>query len=230
MMKLRTVLGIAVLLTAVGSGNSDAQAGTVKGSVKLPEGSRSTRLFHGYWRVENGNVPVQNAGGAKAETVVLLENLKGKAPSARTVTVELGGLDARPRLVVVGPGSVLEIKNTGKVRHELSTPDAPKMMAPETLMPGGMRRQRFESVGGWVVRDSEYPHIMISVIVADSPFFAALDEKGNFSIPNVPDGKANLKVWTRGRWAAEQEIDTTSKEELTIKVASPHDKEAKEAE
>ena len=32
------------------------------------------------------------------------------------------------------------------------------------------------------------------------------------------------------RWAAEQEIDTSSKEELVIKVASPHDKEAKEAE
>jgi hypothetical protein len=230
MKKLRIVLGIATCLASVGSGVTPAHAGTVKGSVKLPEGSRSTRLFQGYWRVENGNVPVQNAGGAKAETVVVIENMKGKSPSARTVTVELGGLDARPRLVVVGPGSVIEIKNTGKVRHELSTPDAPKLMAPETLMPGNMRRQRFESVGGFVIRDNEYPHIMISVIVADSPFFAALDEKGNFSIPGVPDGKANLKVWTRGRWAAEQEIDTSSKEELIIKVASPHDKEPKEAE
>lgn len=233
MMKFRTVLGIAALLATAGFAAPSALAGTVKGSVKLPEGSRSTRLFHGYWRVENGNIPVQNAGGAKAETVVLLENLKGgKGPSARTVSVDLGGLDARPRLVVVGPGSVIEIKNTGKVRHELSTPDAPKVMAPETLAPGGMRRQRFDAVGGFVIRDNEYPHIMISVIVADTPFFAALDEKGNFSIPNVPDGKANLKVWTRGRWAAEQEIDTASKEDLTIKVAPPqdHDKEAKEAE
>jgi len=97
MMKLRTVLGIAAFLIAAYSGTPSAHAGTVKGSVKLPEGSRSTRLFHGYWRVENGNVPVQNAGGAKAETVVLIENMKGKAPSARTVSVDLGGLDARPR-------------------------------------------------------------------------------------------------------------------------------------
>jgi hypothetical protein len=229
MMKLRTVFCISASLLVALSFGPHARAGTIKGLVKLPEGSRSTRLFQGYWRLENGNVAVQNSGGAKAETVVVLENLKGKAPSARTVTIELGGLDARPRLVVVGPGSVLEIKNTGKVRHELSTPDTPQLMSPESLPPGGVRRQKFDSVGGFVVRDSEYPHIMISVLVCENPFFAALDEKGAFSIAGVPEGKAVLKVWTRGRWAAEQEIDTSSKEELVVKVAAPHVKEDKES-
>ena len=52
---------------------------------------------------------------------------------------------------------------------------------------------------------------MISVIVVDSPYFATLDEKGSFSIAGVPDGKAHLKVWARGRWAHEQEIDTGSR-------------------
>jgi hypothetical protein len=208
--------------------SSDARATTVHGTVKLPEGARSTRLFQGYWRLENGNVPVQNTGGAKAETVVVLDKVNGaKAPAARTVTVELGGLDARPRLTIVGPGSVIELKNTGRIRHQLSTPDTPKVMPLEQLPPGGTRRQRFDAVGGYVIRDSEYPHIMISVIVVDSPFFSTLDEKGSFSIPNVPDGKVNLKVWTRGKWASEQEVDTGAlgKEELTVKVASPHERE-----
>ena len=137
--------------------------GTVRGTVKMPDASRSTRLYHGYWRLENGNVPVQTAGGAKAETVVVLENVKGAhAPSARTITIELGGLDARPRLVITGPGSVIELKNTGKVRHELSTPDKPSAMPLETLTPGQTRRQRFDAIGDYVIRDSEYPHIMIS--------------------------------------------------------------------
>jgi hypothetical protein len=234
MMKLRTVFGIAALLLVALSFGPRARAGTVKGLVKLPEGAKSTRLFQGYWRLENGNVAVQNSGGAKAETVVVLDNLKGKAPSARTVTIELGGLDARPRLVVVGPGSVLEIKNTGKVRHELSTPNTPQLMQVESLPPGGVRRQKFDAVGGYVIRDSEYPHIMISVLVCDNPYFAALDEKGAFSIAGVPEGKAVLKVWTHGHWAAEQEIDTASKDELVVKVAAPHskseDKEGKEGE
>src|SRR5580765_8907485 len=106
-----------------------AAATTVRGTVKMPDASRSTRLYSGYWRLENGNVPVQTAGGAKAETVVVLENVKGAhAPSARTITIELGGLDARPRLVITGPGSVIELKNTGNVRHDLSTPDTPEVM------------------------------------------------------------------------------------------------------
>ena len=113
-------------LAVAGPRRAALRRATVRGTVKLPDASRSTRLYQGYWRLDNGNVPVQTAGGAKAETVVVLENVKGAhAPSARTVTVELGGLDARPRLVITGPGSVIELKNTGKVRHELSTPDKP---------------------------------------------------------------------------------------------------------
>ena len=225
----RILLGIAALLLLGPA--AVTRAGTVHGLVKLPDSARSTRLYQGYWRLENGIVPVQTTGGAKAETVVVLENAKGaKAPAARTVTLEIGGLDVRPRLVVVGPGSVIEIKNTGKMRHELSTPEAPKVMAVETLPPGATRRQRFDTIGGFLIRDREYPHIMVSVIVVDSPYYATLDEKGGFSIPSVPDGKVNLKVWTRGRWATEQEVDAGSKEELTVRVASPQEKEAAAAE
>ena len=89
---------------------------------------------------------------------------------------------------------------------------------------------RFDTIGGFLIRDREYPHIMVSVIVVDSPYYATLDEKGGFSIPSVPDGKVNLKVWTRGRWATEQEVDAGSKEELTVRVASPQEKEAAAAE
>lgn len=224
-------LAALALGTALASATAPALANTVavKGTVKLPEGARSTRLYSGYWRIENGNVPVQTTGGAKAETLVVLEDLKGAhPPPARTVTVELGGLDARPRLVILGPGSVLEIKNTGKMTHELSTPDATQVMPAERLPPGGARHVKFETVGGYVVRDAEYPHIMISVIVVDSPYYSTLDERGSFSIANVPDGKAKLRVWTRGAWATEMEIDTGKKEELTIKVAAPNEKEAAE--
>jgi hypothetical protein len=144
------------LVTLLSAGS--VRAGTVKGVVKLPEAARSTRLNQGYWRLENGIVPVQNTGGAKAETVVVLEDVKGAHPlPARTVTVEIGGLDARPRLVIVGPGSVIEIKNTGKFTHEFSTPETPSVMMLERLPPNAVRRQRFDAPGGYVIRDAEHP-------------------------------------------------------------------------
>lgn len=199
-----------------------AQAGTLKGSVKMPDAARSTRLYQGYWRLENGNVPVSTTGGAKMETVVVVDKVNGAhPPPARTVTVEMGGLDAHPRMVITGPGSVLEIKNTGKVRLDMSTPETPSVMPLEQLPPGATRRVKFDAIGGYAIHDAEYPHILISVIIVDSPFFSTIDEKGSFSIPGLPDGKAHLKVWARGKWAAEQEVDTNSKDELVVKIAAP---------
>jgi hypothetical protein len=69
---------------------------------------------------------------------------------------------------------------------------------------------------------------MISVIVVGSPYYSTLDERGSFSIPNVPDDKVKLRVWTRGAWATEQEVDASKKEDLSIKVAAPNEKEAAE--
>jgi hypothetical protein len=225
----RAAFALLISVASLSAVTRPAFAETVKGTVKLPEGARSTRLYSGYWRLENGNIPVQTTGGAKAETVVVLENVKGAhAPPARTVTVEIGGLDARPRLVIVGPGSVLEIKNTGRLTHEFSTPADTTVMPIERLGPGTTRRQKFSTPGGWVVRDAEYPHIMISVLVVESTYYSTLDERGAFSVAAVPDGKALLKVWTRGAWATEQEIDASKKDELIIKVAAPNDKDAAE--
>ena len=44
-------------------------ATTVRGTVKMPDASRSTRLYHGYWRLDNGNVPVQTAGGVHSDAL-----------------------------------------------------------------------------------------------------------------------------------------------------------------
>jgi len=140
----------------------------------------------------------------------------------------ISGLDARPRLVIMGPGSVLEIKNTGKMTHELSVPENTNLMPAQRLPPGSARHVKFETVGGFLVRDAEYPHIMISVIVVDSPYYSTLDERGGFSVANVPDAKVKLRVWTRGAWAAEQDVDASKKEDLTIKVAAPNEKDAAE--
>src|SRR5437763_10747635 len=178
----------ALAFTLAFAGGASASAGTLKGSVKLPEASRSSRLYQGYWRLENGNVPVQNSGGAKLETAVVLVNVNGAhPPPARTVTVEIGGLDAHPRMVITGPGSVIEIKNTGKVRLDLSTPETPSVMPLEQLPPGATRRAKFDAIGGDAIHDSEDPHILISVVIVDSPFFRTADEKGGFCLAGVHD-------------------------------------------
>ena len=109
------------------------------------------------------------------------------------------------------------------ITHELSVPTDQTLMPTERLNPGTFRNQKFGAPGGYLVRCAEYPSLTISVIVVDSPYFAVVDERGGFTIPGVPDTKANLKVWAGGRWAYEQSVDTSSKTDLSIRVsASAH--------
>jgi hypothetical protein len=60
---------------------------------------------------------------------------------------------------------------------------------------------------------------VISVIVTNTPFFAAIDEKAAFKISDVPEGHATLKVWSNGHWVKEAAIDIPARGlDLTVKV------------
>ena len=195
-----------------------AWASTVRGTLTLPADLRAARRHFGYWRVENGNVPVQSAP-FHAQTLVLLEGFRGPAPAARTVTVEISGLAANPTLVVLGPGSVLELRNLDRVAHDLGIADKPGLMAVERLAANAMRRQRFLEPGGYLVRCSEYPHIAISAVVVASPFYAVADAQGGFKLPDVPDGKGTLRVWSAGRWVHDEPVEVSSRgADLSVRV------------
>ena len=127
----------------------------MKGVVHLADEAGSTRLYQGYWRLENGNVPVQSSGGAKAETVVVLELTQGHARAARAHGHRR---DRRPGRAAA-PGDhwararCIELKNTGKVTHELSTPDNPTVMPVETADAGRTAPPaKFDAPGGYLIR------------------------------------------------------------------------------
>lgn len=193
-------------------------AAPVRGTVSLPSSLKTGRRFQGYWRLENGNVPVAPVSN-RGETAVVLEGFKGAAPPPRTVTVEIAGLQVNTPLLVVGPGSVIELRNNDKLPHDLGIPESPKVMPVERLAVNQVRRVRFNEPGSYVVRWVEYPHLVLSVIVASSTSFAVVDEKGAFKIADVADGKGTLKVWSHGRWVHDEPIEVSGKAvEAQVKV------------
>lgn len=209
----------AALLLGPGA-PAPAWAAAVRGVVSLPSDMRTGRRHRYHWRVENGNVPVQPPP-FRGETAVVLEGVKGAAPSPKTVTVEISGLQANPALVVVGSGSVVELKNSGRVAHDLSTVDHPEVMPIQRLAPGNVRRQRFTEPGGYLIRCAEYPHVVVSVLVVQNPHFAIADEKGAFRIADAPDGKGTLRVWSNGRWVHDEPIEVAGKPiEMQVKVSA----------
>ena len=216
------------VLASVSPAARAAETATVKGTIELPPELKSGRRFLGHWRVENTSVGVQRSG-ARGQTLVLLAGPQFQAVPPKNVYVEIAGLQANPPAVVVTEGSVIEFKNLDKVSHDLSVPDHPDVMPPERLAAGTVRKQRFGTAGAYLVRCSEYPHIVLSVIVTSSPLYAVVDDKGAFKINDVPEGHATLKVWSNGRWVHQQEVDVTQRGlELAIKVAGADDKESVE--
>jgi hypothetical protein len=224
-------LPVCVVIVGVVSGLAvvrEARAAPVRGTIQLPGELKTGRRLRGYWRFENGIVPIAPAAN-RSETVVVLSGVKGQSPAARTVTVDINGYQALPWTVVVGEGSVVEFKNSDRVPHDLSLPDLPTLMPLERLAPGALRRQRFLTAGGYAVRDSEHPHLVISVLVVGGPYYDLADERGGFRIADAPDGKATLKVWSGGRWVHEQEIEVGPKSDgLQIRVAGGAGKPAAE--
>ncbi len=228
------LLGIAafagILSSLFVSAPTFAATADVKGTITLPADLRTGRRFHGHWRVENTNVAVQH-GGMRGQTVVILTGSQFQAVPPKTVSVEISGLQANPPAVVISAGSTVEFKNSDKVAHDLSVPGQSDVMPPERLAAGTVRKQRFPNVGEYLVRCTEYPHIVISVIVTSTPMFAIAEERGAFKMNDVPEGHATLKVWSNGRWVHEQEVDITSRGlDLSIKVAGTGAKDSADEE
>jgi hypothetical protein len=218
---------VLLLLAACGAlGARAALAAPVRGTVTLPADLRTGRKLPGYWRLENGIVPAV-AAPPRGDTVVVLSGVKGEAPPARTVSIEISGFAPIPSTVVVGEGSVIELRNSDRVPHDLSLPELSSLMPIERLAPGGIRRQKFLAAGGYAIRCAEYPHMVASVVVVSSPFFAVLDDKGAFKLPDAPDGRATLKIWSNGRWVHQEDVEVGPKSgDLRIKVTGKASKAA----
>jgi plastocyanin len=229
----RVLLGLGALASILAWPAGAAKAGataTVKGTISLPASLRTGRRFVGHWRVENTNVAVQH-GGMKGQTLVVLFGSQFQNVPPKNVSVEIAGLQATPPAVVISEGSQVEFKNSDKVAHDLSVPGHPEVMPPERLAAGTVRKQRFAAAGAYLVRCTEYPHLVVSVVVTGSPMYAIAEDKGAFKINDVPEGHATLKVWSNGRWVHEQEVDITSRGlDLSIKVAGTGPKDSTDEE
>lgn len=211
-------LGLACLLVCLLP--RPAHAESVRGRVTLSESLESPRRFAGYWRVENGSVPISSPTNPDPPVVVMTD-VKGSPPEAKTFTVDIAGFAVNKPTLLVGVNSVVEIRNGDKTPHDLSIPGQEALMPLERLAPGTLRRQKFGVAGAYEIRSAQHPHLSINVIVLDNPFATTCDAKGNFKLPEMPQGKATLKVWAHGQVVHEQTVDVqSSMKALQIDVAS----------
>ncbi len=153
-----------------------ASGGTIKGKVTIP---RARSL---------------------SDIVIYVDKIPGKvAPPAKHVVMDQRKLTFVPHVLPVVAGTTVDFLNSDQVLHNVFTPDkcAHKFNL-GTWPKGEVRSVKFNEVGcSAVLLCNVHPEMEAYVVVLQNPHFAVTDKSGLFVIPDVPDGKYTLKVWSK---------------------------------
>lgn len=211
----------SVVMLLVLFASARASATVVRGAVLLPPQPRVIER-DAHWRVENGVLPIgPRVPDPRLDVVVALDGGPGSSKAqaaAENTTVDLHGLRLDPRVAVVAVGGTVEFKNDDRVPHTLFVEHGASLMPPTPTPSGQTRTQKFYAAGEYRIRDDEYPHIDGTVVVLQTPYFARLDDKGNFKL-DVPEGKYTLRVFWRGKWVVSQPLEVGAHAtEVTVQV------------
>jgi hypothetical protein len=203
-----------------------AHAGTVKGQLTLAP-DHAEPAPEGLWRVDNGLLPVAlRTIDLRSECAIVLvprgdgrgRELKKEDP----VSAELRGLRLVPQVIALPLGAAIDFKNEDRVPHALYIRSNEEVVVSPKAMPAGATRsERIQRPGLFEVRDEEQPHLRGWIVVADGAHVIRVDERGAFRA-EIPDGHYVLKVFARGGYALERNVDVGARlGELQLNVPAP---------
>lgn len=200
---------VAALLVAslCGLTASAAHAGTVAGSIQFEPNrlGKPPERNQGFLpRIENPLRPVKRFDPLPGFVVVLEGGPvsdSDRVPSEQAVVYELLGASFEAPILPVLAGAQVELKNRSFDTPTLVTPDAPGVLDGVSLAPRAVHAFRVtEPLKPITIRAQGSPHLQGTVVAFPHRYFARVDERGNFEIPDVPPGEWTVRVWYRGGW------------------------------
>jgi hypothetical protein len=139
--------------------------------------------------------------GGLANVVVAIKGLKAPAPPTKGASVDQVGCRYAPHVQALTVGSELAVLNNDAVLHNVHgtiETGASPLTVFNVAMPfkGGKSPQVLKKPGAIKLRcDAGHTWMSAYVHVFDHPFFAVTDEKGRFTIKDVPPGKYTVELW-----------------------------------
>lgn len=101
-----------------------------------------------------------------------------------------------PRVVAITTGSTVDFPNSDVTFHNVFSLSRPRSFDLGRYRPGRTGRVRFDRPGIVAVFCDIHAHMSAFVLVFSHPFFAVSDERGRYSIPDVPPGSYVVSVWS----------------------------------
>ena len=205
MKKIRVVLaacaGVALSMS-VGASLASAAGGTISGTVKYegtapaPKAVEVTKDkevcgLHQHFQEDL----IVGSGGGIANAVVIVKGAKGDAKPG-DVTFDQKGCDYVPHVLAFPAGSTVKIVNSDGILHNIHTYS-------EKNPSFNMAQPKFKKVIEQKVEKPEVIKVTCDAhgwmhgwwVATDTPYFAVTDDKGNYSIKDVPAGDYTIEVW-----------------------------------
>lgn len=165
-----------VALIASAQGADGDKGGTIKGTVEVS----------GVKTPEN--------------VVVYIEKAPGEwKPPKEPAHMDQIKLVFTPHVLPIVKGTTVEFLNSDPILHNVFWPKSlDRSYSGKNLGTwgkGGKREYQFDKEGSVVLLCNVHPEMEAFVLILQNPFFAVVDEDGNYEIKGVPDGKYTLKTW-----------------------------------
>ncbi|MBI2000326.1 MAG: hypothetical protein HYS69_03890 [candidate division NC10 bacterium] len=157
-----------------------------------------------------------------ANVVVTVVGAKGGKFASQKVELDQKGCKYTPRVVVVPTTGQLDILNSDGILHNIHTystanpsinkaqPKFKKVLTEKFAKPEIIKAacDAHAWMTGWIV-------------ATDHPFVAVTDEKGNFTIKDVPAGNYKVEIWheTLGKQVKDVSVKAKEGAKLTVELA-----------
>jgi plastocyanin len=146
-----------------------------------------------------GRVEVREGGAVLSDPTATIVYFVADGPARKaaptTATIETRGRRFHPQTIAVPVGSTVRFPNQDPIRHNVFSISPAGRFDLGLYGPGQGRARRFDHPG--IVRLFCNVHRAMSayVVVLDTPWHAAVDAEGRFSLTGLPEGSGTLHVW-----------------------------------
>jgi plastocyanin len=164
----------------------------------------------------SGNAVV--SGQAPAGAIVSFESASGEPPLPEgPVVMDQYSRNFVPDLLFVRVGQLVEFRNSEDVDHNIRVLRNP---TGTTVMDvSGSQNQvfthTFQQPGSYDVSCDVHPGMRATIVASRTPYITAVNERGRFTLNDVPPGRYTMRVASGGRETSESVEVAAPKTELT---------------
>jgi plastocyanin len=205
--------------------------GTIRGQVKLqgvapaPEKIEITKDEETCGKIEkiNERLVVGTTDGGVQNVVVSIENIgRGKQQQREGALLDQKDCRYAPHVVLVPIGANLTIKNSDGILHNLHSHSVvnPAFNKPQPKFKKTLKETFAKTE---IIKLTCDVHTWMSgwIIVHEHPYYAITDERGRFSLSDIPPGAYTLRIWHETLGEKQQPIAVQQKAETRTVIELP---------